>query len=144
MKTTAITELMVKDHLKLIKLVNSLEDSLGKSTLEIKITFDSFLWELEKHLFTEEKAIFTQYESEDVTEISRIIAGLFKEHDKILAKLKDMRNAIKRGRDFDFLSFKEMLLIHKNYEADNFYPKLDQELDEDTKEKIVSRINEIV
>ena len=66
MKTTTITELMVKDHLKIVKLVNSLEDSLGKSTFEIKRTFDSFLWELEKHLFTEEKAIFTQYESDDV------------------------------------------------------------------------------
>ena len=44
MKTTAITDLMVKDHLKIIKLVNNLEDSLGKSTLEIQKTFDPFLW----------------------------------------------------------------------------------------------------
>ena len=49
--------------------------------------------------------------------------------------LKDMKKAIKNGRDFDLQSFKEMLLNHKNYEADTFYPKLDQELDEDTKEE---------
>jgi len=94
-------------------------------------------------MFIEEKAIFTQEKQDEINELSQIITGLFKAHDRILAMVKDMRKAIKKGRDFDFIGFKEMLLDHKNYEDETVYPKLDQELDEATKEAIIVRINEI-
>jgi iron-sulfur cluster repair protein YtfE (RIC family) len=120
-----------------------LEECLSKSKLEIQSNFDFFFELLEKHMFIEEKAIFTQEKQDDIIELSNIIARLFKEHDEIQNLLKNMKKAIKKGREFDFKGFKETLLNHKNYEDETVYPKLDKELDETSKEEIIGRINEI-
>ncbi len=143
-KTTAISELLVKDHVKIVRLVHDLEESLGKSKVEVKQKFDKFVWELEKHIFTEEKVLFNQYKPDDVSEVARIISVLFNEHDKILAQVKDIKKAIRKERIFNFQGFKEMLMSHKDYEDEKVYPKFDRWLDEDTKKEIVSRINEIL
>ena len=60
-KLIAISELMVKYHLKIVKLINDVEKNRdhGKSRI-IKI-FNNFVCSLEKRLFTEENAIFTSY-----------------------------------------------------------------------------------
>ena len=65
MKSTAVLELMTRDHLKIAKLLNEVESSLDDDHATVMKVFDTFKWELEKHFFTEEKALFTQYEPSD-------------------------------------------------------------------------------
>ena len=61
MKSTIITEVMVRDHIKIVKLLNEFEKRLTQDR-KIKLkAFNEFVWELEKHFFTEEKAIFISY-----------------------------------------------------------------------------------
>ena len=97
MKSTAILDRMVKDHGKIVKLLNDVEKVIDQeqdivSTMKV---FDKFDWTLEKHFFTEEKAIFTSYEPENVTEGYAMLPELIKEHNEILNKLSVMRRAIK-------------------------------------------------
>ena len=146
MKSTEITDQMVKDHGKIVKLLYDVEKVIDQeqdlvSTMKV---FDKFDWELEKHFFTEEKAIFTSYEPENVTTGYAMLPELIKEHNEILNNLRVMRRNIKKQRPFDFHSFKEILMKHKKFEEKEVYPKLDQELDESEKKAIIQRINEVL
>ena len=143
MKSTALTETMIRDHGKILKLLIRLEKTIGQEKSIIMKTFHDFLWELEKHFFTEEKAIFTTYEPEENTEGHAMIPELIKEHNEIFDQLKIMKKRIKKDEEFDFKEFKILLMKHKNFEDEKLYPKLDLELDESEKRRIIRRINEI-
>ena len=68
MKSTIISEAMVRDHGKLVKLLIDFEKSIVQDKKTMMEAFNEFAWELEKHFFTEEKAIFISYEPKDETE----------------------------------------------------------------------------
>ena len=63
MKTTSIVDLMTADHTKILKLLQDVEKSIGIELVSLMKVFDTFEWELEKHIFTEEKAIFSSHGS---------------------------------------------------------------------------------
>lgn len=133
---------MLRDHCKIEKLLNDFEKCTNLDKQILKKTFNKFKWELEKHLFTEEKAIFVYFESDD-SEVYKIIPQLMIEHDKIYKKLKEMKNEINNNKTCNFSEFKELMIKHKNFEEKSFYPKLDQKLDETTKKMILKRMEKI-
>jgi len=143
MKSTIISETMVKNHGKIYKLLIDFEKSIGQNEQTMMKAFNTFLWELEKHFFTEEKAIFTAYEPEDEYEGYAMIPELIKEHKEIFDRLKVMKKSFKKKKAFDFQGFKELLMKHKDFEDEKVYPKFDQELDEEDKRIIIYRINDI-
>ena len=55
-----------------------------------------------------------------------------------------MRRDVLTGHTSDFRGFKELLLKHKGFEEEELYPKIDQELTEKDKQRIINRIQEIV
>jgi iron-sulfur cluster repair protein YtfE (RIC family) len=144
MKSTTISELMVKDHIKIIRLLNNLEIDLKESNKELIKSIDNFIWKLEKHFFTEEKAIFIHYNPEEDSEFGKMISDVMKDHDAIYKSINAMKTAINDNDDFNFFDFKKMLVKHKNFEDEYLYPKFDQELDESIKVLIINRINEII
>jgi len=143
MKSTAISEVMVRDHRKIVKLLTNFENNIGQDIRSTMKAFNGFVWELEKHFFTEEKAIFTAYEPEDENEGYTMIPELIKEHNEIFNKLIVMKKSIKNRKTFDFHGFKKLLMKHKDFEDEKVYPKFDQELDESEKKNIIHRINDI-
>jgi hemerythrin-like domain-containing protein len=144
-ESTNILELMVKDHCKIEQLLDELEVNVEKEYPTMIKSFNKFEWNLEKHIFVEEKAIFTSYNPGDVIEGYKMLPELTKQHNVILNKLDLMRKDIQNKRKFtDIYSFKELLIKHKNFEEQSVYPKLDQVLDEEGKKHIVERINEII
>ena len=131
-----ILTLMVKDHFKIEKLLDGLEKNAEKDHSIMMKSFNKFEWELEKHIFVEEKAIFTSYNPENVIMGYKMLPELTKQHNVILNKLDNMRrDARSRRKITDIYGFKEFLIKHKNFEEQSLYPKLDQELDEVEKEK---------
>ncbi len=144
-KSINIFKLMVKDHLKIEDLLNNLEEKNNEDFDSMRIAFIKFEWELEKHIFTEEKAIFTSYNPDDKTEGYKMLPELTKQHNFILNKLNNWRKDIRNKRMIsDFYSFKVYLIRHKNFEEEKVYSMLDQSLSEDEKMHIVAKINEIV
>ncbi|MFH1101472.1 MAG: hemerythrin domain-containing protein [Methanobacteriota archaeon] len=144
MKSTAILELMVKDHGKLVQLLSDVEKSVGAQTLTVMKVFDSFQWALEKHFFTEEKAIFTSYNPVNIQVGYRMVPELIKEHNKILNSLEVMRRDLLKQRRCDFEDFRELLMNHKVFEEQQLYPKLDQELSDEQRNEIIRRVEEMV
>jgi hemerythrin-like domain-containing protein len=135
---------MVKDHRKIENLINDLEDKTKEDFDSMKTAFHIFEWELEKHIFTEEKAIFTSYNPDDVTEGYKMLPELTKQHNFIVNTLNNWRDDVRKGQmPRDVYSFKEFIIRHKNFEEEKVYPNLDQSLSEEDKRHIVARINEI-
>jgi iron-sulfur cluster repair protein YtfE (RIC family) len=143
MQIVTISGIMVRDHDKIVKLLNELENYINLDKETLKKVFDIFRWELEKHIFTEERVIFISYNPEDKEEGYTMIPQLMIDHKNILDRLKEIQKRIKSDKNCNFQDFKEFLIQHKDFEENFFYPKLDQELDETTKDMIFKRIGEI-
>jgi iron-sulfur cluster repair protein YtfE (RIC family) len=144
MKSNAILQLMVADHAKILKLLTDVERSLGKDVTEVLKSFNTFEWELEKHMFTEEKAIFTSYTPTNIFEGYKIVPDLMKQHDELSKYLAAMRKAVMWQQPTPFKDLKDLLISHKMFEEVSLYPKLDEELDEKQKNEIISRIRQMV
>jgi hemerythrin-like domain-containing protein len=106
--------------------------------------FDTFEWELEKHIFTEEKAIFSSYNPTNIVEGYKMVPDLIKQHNEILNRLRMMRKNLQWQRPIDYDEFKELIMTHKTFEEVSLYPKLDQELSTAQKEEIIKKIHEMI
>ena len=145
MSENDILPLMIKDHRKIEELLDKLENNIGKDYETMRESFNKLEWELEKHLFTEEKAIFTSYHPEDVSEGYKMLPELTKQHNYIVNMLDNWRKDIRNRRKIGgFYEFKKFLIKHKNFEEMEVYPKLDQTLNKDQKKHIINKINDIV
>ncbi len=142
---TSILKLMTRDHYKIERLINKLEETTKEDFESMVKAFNKFEWELEKHIFTEEKAIFTSYNPEDVIEGYKMLPELTKQHNYIINTLNNWREDIRKKRTLtDVSSLKEFIINHKDFEEQKVYPQLDEGLDEEQKRKIVTKINEIM
>ena len=142
---TSILKLMIIDHCNIEELIKKLEETTKEDFESMAKVFNKFEWELEKHIFTEEKAIFTSYNPEDVIEGYKMLPELTKQHNYILNTLNNWRDDIRKKRTLsDIYSFKEFIIKHKDFEEEKVYPQLDEGLSEEEKRKIIAKINEIM
>ncbi|MBN1860682.1 MAG: hemerythrin domain-containing protein [Candidatus Thermoplasmatota archaeon] len=144
MKSTSILELMTADHSKILKLLHDVEKSSGMELVSMMKVFDTFEWELEKHIFTEEKAIFTSYSPTNIVEGYKMVPELIKQHNDILNRIRVMRKDLMWNKPVHYHEFKECLMAHKTFEENSLYPRLDQELTDAQKQVIITKIREIV
>ena len=143
-KSTNIVSIMVKDHRKIEQLLENFEASTNKDFKTMAKAFNDFEWELEKHIFVEEKAIYTQYAPEDIVRGYKMLPTLTKQHNYIVNKLDVWRKEIRNKRKItDVSNLKEFIIKHKNFEEKDVYPLMDEVLDENQKRQIVQKINEI-
>jgi len=144
MKTTSILELMTADHTKILKMLHDVEKSLGIELVSLMKVFDTFEWELEKHIFTEEKAIFSSYNPKNISEGYKMVPELIQQHNEILNRVRLMRKDLMWNKSVQYNEFKESIIAHKTFEEASLYPKLDQELTVAQKDEIIKKIREIV
>jgi len=146
-ESISIQKLMVEDHTKLEKLINMLEEKSHAEFESMLEAFYKFEWNLEKHIFTEEKAIFTSYNPENITEGYRMLPELTKQHNFIVNTLNNWRRAVRNKKmieSSEIYSFKEFLNRHRDFEEQKVYPRLDESLNEKEKQHIIAKINEMV
>jgi len=144
MKTTAILDLMVKDHIRIMKYVKDVENNLGKDFGFLSESFNTLQWNLEKHFFVEERAIFASYKPEEPDKEYTYFSDLMDQHTEILEKIESLRKKLQKREPFDLSEIKKLLVKHKTSEEKHVYPILDQEINEKEKQFIIERINEII
>ncbi|MEM0465623.1 MAG: hemerythrin domain-containing protein [Candidatus Pacearchaeota archaeon] len=138
-----VCKIMLKDHAQIMKLLSMFERELTKNLDNSKNLFNKFKWNLNKHFFVEEKVIFSVYES--VSEEDNIdILKLLKEHKDIYWLLNKTEDELDANKIPDISELKKLLRSHANFEDKNFYPKLDEELDDKQKAIIFDRAEEII
>lgn len=140
-----ILSLMIKEHKKIEALIDALDEQIDGEFDKLKEAFSQLEWQLEKHLFMEEKAIFTMYEPEDINQGYNMLPTVTTHHNEILNRLGLMRHSIQNGQaPQDLYKFKTFLVRHRNFEEKDLYPKLEDVLTDAQKEVIIDRINEII
>ena len=138
----SISGLMLKEHKRLDVMLEDFEKSLV-DTEKAKELLNKFKWNLEKHFFVEEKAIFDISISISGEEISEVF-DLLQEHSKIMVLLKGVEGQLAKESKPGILDLKETIIKHRKFENQIFYPKLDLELNENLKRSIMERIKEII
>jgi hemerythrin superfamily protein len=142
---TSILKIMVEDHHRIEDLIEDVEKSLDDDFNVTEKTFDTFEWQLQKHIFAEEKAIFTFYEPEDVISGYKMLPVLTKQHNDILNRLEKMKRDVQNGKIPEKVSeFKKVLMKHRSFEEVEVYPKLQETLTEKQKDQIIKKIKMIL
>ena len=138
-----ILELMVKDHMNLLKYLNAVEKELREDPMAAFPIFRTFEWNLEKHFFVEERVIFTSYYHDNVSKYS-VFLDLEKQHTNLLKRMKTIKKQVRLERQVNFTEFKAFLMKHKTFEEKNVYPVIDMKIDSKEKDFIIQRIDEIL
>jgi hypothetical protein len=139
MSKDTISIIMKRHHHLIEGLLNRFNKRQSEPEVFPKL-FNQFKWELEKHFFLEEKAIFTFINTDD-QELYETSEKLLNEHRKILDTLNLLETDLISGKETDLDELKKRLIAHRDIEDDEFYPKLDIELDEQKKREIFNRIS---
>lgn len=137
-----ISEAMYNEHVKLKNVFNRFENSVRELEPNMDL-FNEFKWNIEKHFLVEEKAIFELCNNACGDKISEIF-DLMKEHGEILNLINDCEDNLDEGISVEIDLLKKMLTKHADFEDEVFYPLLDEKLNEERKQEILDRINEIV
>lgn len=135
---------MVEQHCLLERLLSKFEKGIKQDYKIMIDIFDEFKWEIEKHLFIEEKAIFRFLSPIKEKNYYDVIPNLINEHNSLLEMLNEIENGL-TSKDINDISksisdFKELLGKHKEFEEEKFYPDLDRDLNESQKENIAKKI----
>jgi len=136
-----ITFLMINEHKKIREIFNKFEREQNSEKKEG--LYNKFKWAIEKHLFVEEKAIFTF--SQNIS--GRIVSDIFRlmdEHGDILNLIKDIEYNLDKKIEPVFSELKEILKNHEKFEEETFYPELDKMLNNQQKAELIERIKEVV
>jgi hemerythrin superfamily protein len=137
-----ILDMMISHHALIELLLTEFKDDLDKNRQAADKSFDEFRWELDKHIFVEERVIF-KFCNVVSAESCKIVFALVKEHDEMLKMINRMKEDLTANNRVDVSNFQTLLTRHREVEERKLYPKMDQELDKAQKELIMARINEI-
>ena len=135
MITNNITDLMLEEH----KSINEILETLEKKGQNPKKALDKLKALSEKHFFIEEKVIFKIY---SLNKNNEDVIDLIKEHRDILWLIRKLEENYQKEIDLEWSDLKELLMSHIKFEIEFFYPKLEQELDQKTKNLILNQCRE--
>jgi len=136
-----ITFLMLREHRKIREIFKRFEKE--KNPGRRRGLCNQFKWAIEKHLFVEEKAIFSF--SQDIS--GKIVSSVFKlmkEHGEILNLINEVEEDLDENVITSTFNLKKYLQDHEDFEEKFFYPKLDQLLNKQQKAELIERIEEII
>jgi hemerythrin-like domain-containing protein len=138
-----ITEVMCEEHRRIEKILEEFEKLVHIDFGSSKDAFNKFKWNLEKHLFVEEKVIFEVCNSDCGEEVSEIF-DLMQEHGEIIGLIKEIEKKLFMNFKPNLSVMKELLEKHVYFEENRFYPMLDKELSTERKQEIFERAEEIL
>jgi hypothetical protein len=143
MENQKLLSLMIEDHNNILGIIDELKSNI-RVKKNIKKTIDDLEWRMLKHVFIEEKVIFTIYDSIRSTIPYIMIPKLIKEHNIMLNNLSIFTRNIKELKKSKINDFIDFLTMHKNFEEKELYPKFDRDLTENQKNYVIKRITEIL
>jgi hypothetical protein len=138
-----IKEIMLAEHGRLNLLLDNFERALVKDSLKAQEKLDILRWNLEKHFFLEERAVFLAYISKTENEKSEV-DRLIKEHVSILELVRDMEKDFSYNRKINFSELRDKLVLHSGFEDKVFYPKLETELNEEQKQDLILKSQKLI
>lgn len=143
MQKNDLNYLMNLEHSRIFKFLNDFEKALEINTSKAEEAFSKFRWNLEKHFFIEEKAIFNISGSMTGDSVSDTFE-LLKEHGEIIERVKNIEDELSEGNIPSVATLKMAIHKHNNFEDNVFYPELEKRLNEEQKAEMFERAREII
>lgn len=143
MESNELLNIMVRDHNRLMDYLKDVENNVNSDFEVLLKSFNTFEWNLEKHFFVEERAVFTAYNPDYIEDGHQLFSTLSEQHTLILEKVESLRKRLRSNRSIEVSDLEEMLLKHKTFEEKNVYPVLDVEISQGEKRYMIERINDI-
>ena len=137
-----ILNLMVSHHALLDALSGLFRDEVRDNSPTVEKSLTELSWELKKHFFTEENAIFDFIPLKNI-DIWKTMNTLKDEHLAMMDSLKDFAEKLPDISEADLDAFYELLSEHREVEEHELYPRIDKDLSAEHKHQIIVRINEI-
>jgi hemerythrin-like domain-containing protein len=141
-QSNSILNLMVAHHGLLEALLAVFKDDFRASKGKAQFALDDFQWELEKHLFSEEKVLFRLCDPKNPT-LCGLVLKLEREHETMLGMVMALKDNLLVKTEEDITKFQDFMVQHRDVEEKELYVHLDSELTENAKREIIRRINEV-
>lgn len=136
-----ITSLIRQEHLKLDQLWAKFLEEYHKDKLKSGLILDQFKWSLQKHFQMEELCIYELSQSIKGEEVATIF-DLMEDHGQLRSLLLEVEKHLGEDINVKIQELREVLDKHEHYEDNNFYPMLDEYLNENQKKMILTKIKE--
>ena len=141
MKKESLASFMLKEHGKIIALLNEFKNNMNSS--KAKETFNALKDKQDNHVFAEERAIIIlNREGRKFEEVVTILRQHSEIHE-ILTKIKE--NITFETASFELIKkLLDLMKTHVKLENEKFYPHLDQRLGDDQKEAIMKNFHDFI
>ena len=137
-----ILDIMVAQHALIDTLFVAFRDELGQNPKGAQGFFTDLVWEVKKHFFVEEQAIFDLIPWKD-PEIQEIVKGLKQDHFILLGSLDKASKDLSVFNSIQKDGFSALMAKHLETEEKKLYPILDERLTEEEKKHIISHIAQV-
>jgi hypothetical protein len=137
---TEITIIMIKEHKIIENLLEEFENINNKDSVHAKNVFETFVWNLEKHMLLEEKTLSSVYSAWNLNMDG--ISEILKDHGDIMVLVKRIKNS--PSDPSNILLLREFLENHFMFEETFLYPNLEVILNGKQKEFLIERAQEII
>lgn len=137
-----IADVMRQEHIRLANMLGDLITNITKGSKDSFKKFIQLKWNVEKHFFIEEKAIFEAYS--DKVEVDNKEIRLIEEHKQMIEMILNAKKMMEQGKVPDFTEFQKFMLKHQKIEDEHFYTGLENNLTEDEKAEILDKTREII
>lgn len=137
-----ILNLMINHHALIEAMFASFRDEAKERFPRAGVSLSELRWEIKKHFFTEENAIFDYLPLKSM-DVFKTINQLKEQHIAMLIELQNFSDNLARVTEEEVESFYKLLEAHREIEEKNLYPKLDKEIAAEQKKQIIVHINQI-
>lgn len=151
MESQTISQAMIEEHARLHEIleeikskIENLDNDKKSEYNDLLKIFNKFKWNTEKHFFVEEKIIISTYLSFENNSSNEDVQHILNDHKEIIKFIDEIEESLREGIKPDITDLVDLLDEHEQNEENYFYPKLDEELDEECKKVIISKSKEIV
>ncbi|MHA1521780.1 MAG: hemerythrin domain-containing protein [Promethearchaeota archaeon] len=141
--SVSIAEHFKSDHDQIIKILRDYFKSRGNPDENLHL-IRTLIWTIDRHFYLEEKTL-VQYLKLDPSRDFDLLFQFYSEHNEIL----DLNAKIKKNLEYDPLDtispaitqLQNLVVLHKNFEMENFYYRMDEDLSEDERQTILKSLN---
>jgi len=137
-----ITLAILKQHQIIDKNLIDLQKSSEEDIHKMIQLFETFRWNLNKHMFIEEENIFPLTDNANKVEMKQL-QNLLKDHRDIVEIIKNLYVDIAEERKPNTRILRELLIAHEIREIQSFYPLLDKRLSPGRKKEILLKLKDV-
>ena len=134
MEKQTLADIFLEDHEFIKKLLDEFKRFQAIKSQDLQL-FKKIRWIFEKHVFFEEKSLFSWCEFKRSVD-EKFVLRLLKEHDKLISLMKQMENEIENLVLVNINEVIGEIDMHIDFEEEFFYEKLDSSLTQKQKSQI--------